>query len=156
MKTRILLATALLTFTVSGYAMAQVEPDYNSAINLHNLFQRECFGKFPDFEKIRAQAKANGWVVGPLNHGKEVSWAVNEGMDNFSLMIVDSVGNSSKTCEVRGKATEDTVVSVFNGIYADKIGARRTGAPENTWTTPNGTITILPANDGRTSVILSR
>lgn len=135
---------------------AQAEPDYDAAINLNNLFQKQCFGKFPDFEAIRSEAHANGWVVGPLNHGKEVSWAVNEGTDNFSLMLVDSPANSSKSCEVRGLATENTVVSVFNGIYADKIAAHRTGAPENSWTTPNGTVTIQTANDGRTSAILTK
>ncbi len=136
--------------------MAQAEPDYQTAINLHNLFQKQCFDKMPHIEKIRDEARVGNWVVGPLNNGRPVSWAVNEGMDNFSIMVVDSVGNSSKTCEVRGKTSEATAVSVFNGVYAEQIKANRTGAPENSWTTPNGTITIQSANDGRTSVILSQ
>ncbi|PZP53840.1 MAG: hypothetical protein DI586_10610 [Micavibrio aeruginosavorus] len=155
MKHYILAAASALIFT-SSLAMAQSEPDYQTAINMHNLFQKQCFDKMPHIEKIRDEARVGNWVVGPLNNSKPVSWAVNEGMDNFSIMVVDSVGNSSKTCEVRGKTSEATAVSVFNGIYADQIKARRTGAPENSWTTPNGTITIQPANDGRTSVILSK
>ena len=149
------LASACLLPVSQAHAQA-ADPDYPAAINLINLFQKQCFAKFPDFNAIRAEAKANNWVVGPLNKGKEVSWAVNEGADNFSLMVVDSVANSSKTCEVRGKASEATTVSAFNGIYADKIRARRTGAPENTWQTPNGLVTIQTAPDGRTSAILSK
>ncbi len=156
MKNRILALTAAILSLTSVHAFAQAEPDYQTAINLHNLFQKQCFDKMPHIEKIRDEAHTGNWVVGPLNNGKPVSWAVNEGIDNFSIMVVDSVGNSSRTCEVRGKTSEATAVGVFNGIFADKIKARRTGAPENSWTTPNGTITIQPANDGRTSVILSQ
>lgn len=153
---KILLLSCMGVLLTPALVNAQAEPDYTTAINLHNLFQKQCFDKLPHLQKIRDEARVGGWVVGPLNHGKEVSWAVNEGMDNFSLMIVDSVANSSMSCEVRGKASEDTVVSVFNGIYGDKINAHRTGAPENSWTTPNGLITIQSADDGRTSVILTK
>ena len=158
MKNRFLLTAALLSLAPAflSQAHAQAEPDYQAAINLHNLFQKQCYEKLPKLNLIRDEARVGNWVVGPLNNGKEVSWAVNEGADNFSLMIVDSVGNSSMTCEVRGKASEETVVGAFNGIYADKIKAYRTGAPENSWNTPNGMITIQTANDGRTSVILSK
>jgi hypothetical protein len=152
---KLFVACAFLALSVTS-ANAQVEPDYNAAINMNNLFQKQCFGNFPDFEKVRADAAANNWVVGPLLNGKAVSWAANEGMNNFSLMIVDSPANSSKTCEVRGNVSEDTAVSVFNGIYADKIHAQRTGAPENSWNTPNGRVTIDTAPDGRTSIILAK
>jgi len=146
---------AIMILSIST-AYAQADPDYSTAINFHNLFQKQCFGNFPHFDKVRADASSGNWAVGPLAQGKPVSWAVNEGMDNFSLMLVDSTANASKTCEVRGKVSEETAVSVFNGIYADRIRARRTGAPENSWTTPNGLVTIQPANDGRTSIILAK
>ena len=147
--------TAALMFAPQ-FANAQSEPDYGAAINLHNLFQKQCYDKMPHIDRIRDEAKVGQWVVGPLRNGKEVSWAVNEGSDNFSLMAYDNPANSSQVCEVRGSVSEETAVSVFNGIYADRINASRTGAPENSWTTPNGRVTIQPANDGRTSVILTK
>lgn len=158
MKNALLLTAAIIALgsTVSTPARAQVEPDFGTAVNLLNLFQKQCFGKFPDFESIRAEARANGWVVGPLAGRKPVSWAVNEGTDNFSLMIVDSPAASTQKCEVWGKASEETTVGAFNGLYKERLMGRRTNAPESSWLTPNGLVTIQQASDGRTSVILTK
>lgn len=158
MKNALLLSAAILTLgiSVSGPAKSQAEPDFNTAVNLLNLFQKQCLNTFPDFSAIRAEAVQNNWVVGPLAGRKPVSWAVNEGADNFSLMIVDSPAASTQKCEVWGKASEQTTVGVFNGLYKDGFRAHRTSAPENSWMTPNGLVTIQQANDGRTAVILTK
>lgn len=158
MKNALLLSAAILSLgiSVSGPAKAQAEPDFSTAVNLLNLFQKQCLNTFPDFSAIRAQAIRDNWVVGPLAGRKPVSWAVNEGADNFSLMIVDSPAASTQKCEVWGKASEVTTVGVFNGLYKENFKAYRTNAPENSWNTPNGLITIQQANDERTAVILTK
>ena len=146
---------ALLPFQPKAHA--QAEPDYRAAINLLNIFQKQCFGKFPDFRAIREEARTNNWVVGPLGpDGKPVSWAVNEGADNFSLTITNNISSGSKVCTIWGKASEETTVGAFNGIYAARIHAKRTGAPENSWLTPNGMVIIDRARDGRTIATLTR
>lgn len=150
-------AVAVLCLAYSAPVAAQAEPDYNTAINQLNLFNKQCFGNFPDFSAVRADARNDNWVVGPLaKNGEPVSWAVNEGSDNFSLMLIQNPSNSSMTCEVRGKTSEETLVGVFHGIYAERIRANRTGAPENSWMTPNGLVTIKKSPDGRSTAILSK
>lgn len=157
MKSKLLFtALSILCFAQIQPTAAQSPSEDMTAINLHNLFQKQCYDKFPDIEKIRDEARVGNWVVGPTHKGKPVSWAINEGMDNFSIMAIESPSSSSMTCEVRGKASEATVISAFENIYAPQIRASRTNQYENSWTTPNGRITIQPSNDGRTSVILSK
>lgn len=157
MKSKLLFtALSIISLAQIQPAAAQSPSEDMTAINMHNLFQKQCYDKFPFIEKIRDEARVGNWVVGPTHKGKPVSWAINEGLDNFSIMAIESPSNSSMTCEVRGKVSEVAAVSAFENIYASQIGAVRTSQYENAWTTPNGRITIQTSPDGRASVLLSK